>query len=223
MSTARLSLVSIFVQSKAYERTFLNCSKSHSWLSPGQCPGKSVDCWLLTVSTPTLSFCTICQKNISAETGSRSYLSLKQLVCTWNRHFGGCGARFCGLGGELRLDDCLRNFFRDGAKTRPPLRPIGSSVILCIIDTGRTELPSNATPPTPSAHPLTPQKGIAGLNHPQCPSLWRVMPARPPNGCARRPDPPWPTAHPDYDPLPAACRPRAHATTLMCRTSRARV
>lgn len=26
------------------------------WLSPGQWPGKSVDCWLLTVSMPTLSF-----------------------------------------------------------------------------------------------------------------------------------------------------------------------
>jgi len=35
--------------------TSLKYSKSHSWFSPGQCPGKSVDCWLVTVSGPTPS------------------------------------------------------------------------------------------------------------------------------------------------------------------------
>lgn len=38
------------------EHTFLKCSRSHSWFSPGQWPGKSLDAWLLTISGPTTSF-----------------------------------------------------------------------------------------------------------------------------------------------------------------------
>jgi hypothetical protein len=39
--------------------TSLKYSRSHSWFSPGQCPGKSVDAWLPTISVPTCSFCVL--------------------------------------------------------------------------------------------------------------------------------------------------------------------